>query len=87
MTFLRELIANVLATLGLRLSESKTRVVHMSEGFPFLGFRIQWRRKRGTSKHYVDTFIDDRPVRSVKAKIRALTRRTSQLDLNTCLPG
>ena len=67
------------------LSESKTRVVHLSEGFSFLGFRIQWRRKRGTSKWYVYTFIDDRPVRSVKAKIRALTRRTSQLDLGYVL--
>jgi len=47
---LREQIAGVLATLGLRLSEAKTRVVHMSEGFCFLGFRIQWRRKRGTDK-------------------------------------
>jgi RNA-directed DNA polymerase len=61
---LREQIADVLATLGLRLSESKTRVVHLSEGFPFLGFRIQRRRKRGTAKWYVYTFIDDRPVRS-----------------------
>jgi len=82
---LREEIAAILATLGLRLSESKTRVVHMSEGFSFLGFRIQWRRKRGTDKWYVYTFIDDRPVRSVKAKIRALTRRTSQLDLGYVL--
>ena len=50
----------------------------MSEGFDFLGFRIQWRRKRGTNKWYVYTFIADRPIRSVKAKIRALTNRTSQ---------
>ena len=82
---LREQIAGVLAGLGLRLSESKTRAVHMSEGFSFLGFRIQWRRKQGTSKWYVYTFIDDRPVRSLKAKIRALTRRTSQLDLGYVL--
>jgi RNA-directed DNA polymerase len=82
---LREQIAQVLATLGLRLSEAKTRVVHLSEGFPFLGFRIQWRRKRGTSKWYVYTFIDVRPLRSVKDKIRALTRRTSQQDLGYVL--
>jgi len=82
---LREEITGVLAGLGLCLSESKTRVTHMSEGFSFLGFRIQWRRKRGTSKHYVYTFIDDRPVRSLKAKIRALTPRTSQLDLGYVL--
>jgi RNA-directed DNA polymerase len=47
---LREDIARVLAPLGLRLSQAKTRVAHMSEGLDFLGFRIQWRRKRGTSK-------------------------------------
>ena len=82
---LREDIAGVLATLGLRLSEAKTRVVHMSEGFSFLGFRIQWRRKRGTGKWYVYTFIDDRPIRSLKAKIRALTPRTSQQDLEYVL--
>ena len=75
----------MLATLGLRLSEAKTRVVHMSEGFSFLGFRIQWRRKRGTAKWHVYTFIDKRPVRSLKAKIRALTRRTSQQDLGYVL--
>ena len=82
---LREEIAGVLAGLGLRFSEAKTRVTHMSEGFSFLGFRIQWRRKRGTSKWYVYTFIDDRPVRSLKAKIRALTPRTSQQDLGYVL--
>jgi RNA-directed DNA polymerase len=82
---LREQIAGALAGLGLRLSEAKTRVVHLSEGFSFLGFRIQWRRQRGTAKWYVYTFIDDRPIRSLKAKIRALTRRTSQLDLGWVL--
>ena len=77
---LRESIATVLATIGLRLSAEKTRVVHMSEGFDFLGFRIQWRRKRGSSKWHVYTFIGDQPIRSLKSKVRALTRRTSQQD-------
>src|SRR5204863_3105628 len=75
---LREEIAGVLAPLGLRLSPAKTRVVHMSEGFDFLGFRIQWKRKRGTNTWHVYTFIADRPIRSLKAKVRALTNRTSQ---------
>jgi RNA-directed DNA polymerase len=73
LTELRETIAQVLAPLGLRFSETKTRIVHMSQGFDFLGFRLQWKRKRGTNKWYVYTFIADRPFRSVKAKIRALT--------------
>jgi len=75
---LREEVAVVLAPLGLRLSAAKTQIVHMSEGFDFLGFHIQWRRKYGTNQWYVYTFIAHRPIRSLKAKIRALTNRTSQ---------
>ena len=75
----------MLAPMGLRLSPAKTQIVHMSDGFDFLGFHIQWRKKRGTSKWYVYTFIGDRPFRSVKAKIRALTPRTSQHDLRAAL--
>ncbi|WBB52379.1 group II intron reverse transcriptase/maturase [Verrucosispora sp. WMMD573] len=82
---LREDVATMLAPLGLRLSAAKTQVVHMSDGFDFLGFHSQWRRKRGTNKWYVYTFIAKRPIRSLKTKIRALTRRTSQQDLGYVL--
>ena len=82
---LREDIARVLAPMGLRLSLAKTHIVHLSEGFDFLGFRIQRRRKRGTNKWHVYTFIGARPIRALKAKIRALTRRTSQQNLEYVL--
>jgi RNA-directed DNA polymerase len=36
---LREEVAGVLAPMGLRLPEAKTQVVHLSEGFDFLGVR------------------------------------------------
>ena len=75
---LREDVAAVLAPLGLRLSAAKTQIVHMSDGFDFLGFHIQWRRKYGTNQWHLYTFIAHRPIRSLKAKIRALTSRTSQ---------
>jgi RNA-directed DNA polymerase len=78
---LREDVATVLAPLGLRLSAAKTQVVHMGDGFDFLGFRIRWKRQRGSNKWYVYTFIAQRPVRTLKAKIRALTHRTSQWSL------
>jgi RNA-directed DNA polymerase len=55
--------------------------VHLREGFDFLGFHIQRRRKRGTNKWYVYTFIGQRPIRSLKTKIRATTHRASQQDL------
>ncbi len=77
----REEVAGVLTSLGLRLSEAKTQIVHLREGFDFLGFRIQRRRKRGTNKWYVYTFIGQRPIRSLKTKIRAITHRASQQDL------
>jgi RNA-directed DNA polymerase len=75
---LHEDIARVLAPMGLRLSAAKTQVVHMSDGFDFLGFHIHWKRMRGTNKWHVYTFIANRPIRSVKAKVRALTNRKSQ---------
>jgi RNA-directed DNA polymerase len=84
-TALREEITEVLAPMGLWLSQAKTQIVHMSDGFDFLGFHIQWPRKKGTNKSYVYTFIAPRPLRSVKAKIRALTRRTSQHPLGATL--
>ena len=47
--------------------------------------RLCQHRKRGTGKRYVYTFIADRPIRSLKDKIRALTNRTSQQDPGTVL--
>jgi len=82
---LREDVAAALAPMGLRLSPTKTSVRHMSDGFDLLGFHIQWRRKAGTNKWYVYTFIADRPVKALKTKLRALTHRTSQADLGATL--
>ncbi|TCO59311.1 group II intron maturase-specific domain-containing protein [Actinocrispum wychmicini] len=82
---LREEIATVLAPMGLRLSEAKTQVVHMAEGFDFLGFHVQWRRKRGTNRWHVCAFIANRPIRWVKARIRALTNRLSQQSMGSVL--
>ena len=82
---LRGEVSDVLRPLGLRLSTAKTQIVHMSDGFDFLGFRILWRRKKGATKWHVYTFIADRPIRQLKDKIRALTGRTSQQDLQAVL--
>ncbi len=78
-----EVLTSMLAKLRLQLSPTKTRVVGLADGtagFDFLGFHIRWKPKRGSNKWYVYTFIADRPVRLVKAKIRALTHKTSQWD-------
>jgi RNA-directed DNA polymerase len=67
---LRQEVAAVLAPLGLRLAPEKTRVVHIDEGFDFLGYHIRRMRKRGTDKYYVCT----KPARkAIKDKVKAKT--------------
>ena len=79
----REEAAAVLEPMGLRLSQAKTQIVQMQDGFDFLGFCIIWKRKRGTDKWYVYTFIVDKPVQSLQRKIRSLTHRLSHGDPTT----
>jgi len=73
---LREEVGAVLAPIGLRLSEDKTRVCHIDEGFDFLGFRIQRRAWRGRpGKRAVYTYPSKKALASVKGKVRRATRR------------
>jgi RNA-directed DNA polymerase len=81
----RDQAAAVLAPMGLRLSEAKTQIVHLRDGFDFLGFRIIWKPKRGSDKWYVYTFIADKPVQTVRRKIKSLTRKLSQADYRQTL--
>jgi RNA-directed DNA polymerase len=78
---LREEVAAVLAPMGLRLAAAKTRTCHLDEGFDFLGFRIQRHRKRGTAKRYIYTYPAKKALVAVKAKVRALTRGTTNQSL------
>jgi RNA-directed DNA polymerase len=71
---LRAETAAVLAPMGLRLSETKTTIVHVDEGFDFLGFRIQRQPWRGMGKPTIYTFPTKAALASVKAKVRAATR-------------
>lgn len=74
--------ATVLAPMGLRLSEEKTRVCHIDEGFDFLGWRIQRRAWRGrTDKRAVYTYPSKKSLRSIMDKVRLLTRRRRHRSL------
>ncbi|MAT04254.1 MAG: group II intron reverse transcriptase/maturase [Acidimicrobiaceae bacterium] len=69
-------VGQVLAPMGLRLSEEKSRVCHIDEGFDFLGWHIQRRRQRGRNgKRMVYTYPSKKSLLSVTAKVRSLTRR------------
>ena len=76
-------VAAVLQPMGLRLSEAKTRLTHIDDGFDFLGWRIQRRRKKGhqAGKRYVYTYPSKKSLASIIDKVRRLTRRASHRTL------
>jgi RNA-directed DNA polymerase len=75
-------LAAVLAPMGLRLSERKSRVCHIDEGFDFLGWRIQRRAWRGrTGKRAVYTYPSKKSMASIKDKVRTVTRRARHRTL------
>jgi RNA-directed DNA polymerase len=82
---LRAQVAEVLAPVGLSLSEEKTTVVNMDEGFDFLGFRIQRHRQRGTDKRYIYTYPSKKALASIKGKIKTLTSGKSNRSLSDLL--
>jgi RNA-directed DNA polymerase len=82
---LRDEVSELLAPLGLRLAAEKTRVCPIDEGFDFLGWHIQRRRKRGTGNYYVYTYPSRRSLAAIRDKVRTLTRRTSQPNLRLLL--
>jgi RNA-directed DNA polymerase len=59
-------VGAVLAPMGLRLSVEKTRVIHIDEGFDFLGWHIQRQNWRGrTGKKAVYTYPSKKALSSV----------------------
>ena len=69
---LREEVAAVLRPIGLRLSERKTTITHIDEGFDFLGFRIRRHKKRGAAKRHVYTYPSRAALAAVKPEFRTL---------------
>lgn len=75
-------VGSVLAPMGLHLSEEKTRVCHIDEGFDFLGWRIQRRAWRGRAgKTAIYTYPSKRALASIIDKVRSLTRRARHRTL------
>ena len=82
---LRAETAAALAPIGLRLSERKTTIAHIDEGFDFLGFHIRRHKKRGTAKRHVYTYPSRAALMAVKGKVRALTQGATNQPLSTLL--
>lgn len=82
---LKEEIAGVLATIGLRLSPEKTLITHVDEGVDFLGWRIQRHRKRGTDKQYVYVYPAKTTLVAVMAKVKTVCRKNTNHPLAVLL--
>jgi RNA-directed DNA polymerase len=75
-------VGEVLKPMGLRLSVEKTKVVHIDEGFDFLGWRIQRRpRPNQPGKWAVYTYPSKKSMNGIIDKIRRLTRREQHRTL------
>jgi RNA-directed DNA polymerase len=82
---LRDEVSAVLAPLGLRLSEAKTRTVHIEEGFDFLGFRIQRQPKRGSGRPTVYTYPSKKALASITGKVKTISRQNLNRPLAVLL--
>jgi RNA-directed DNA polymerase len=71
--------------MGLRLSEAKTGVVHIDEGFDFLGFRIRRDFKEGTDRRYVYTYPSKKALASIKRKVKTVTTQGTNNPLSSLL--
>jgi RNA-directed DNA polymerase len=82
---LRDQAAAVLAPMGLRLSEAKTLITHIDDGFDFLGWRIQRHRRKGDTRQFVYNYPSKKALASITGKIKTICRQDTNLDLATVL--
>jgi len=80
---LRGEVAGLLAPMGLNLSEQKTGVAHIDEGFDFLGFRIKRDQRRGSDRRFIYTYPAKKTLASILRKVKAASRQ----DINRPLAG
>ncbi len=75
-------VSGVLAPMGLRLSQAKTRICHIDEGFDFLGWRIQRRDQPSRTGHKaIYTYPSKKSLASIIGKVRSLTARAQHRTL------
>jgi RNA-directed DNA polymerase len=78
-------VTRILEQLGVRLNPQKTRIVHVRQGFDFLGYRIvQTNRRRKLPEGMIRSklhpkgmiaYPTDKSIRRFRDRVRALTRR------------
>lgn len=75
-----------LAERGLQFSEEKTRIVHIRDGFDFLGFNIRhYRNRRTTTGWKLLITPSKKSVEKIKEKLRAIWRQGLHWPLDVLL--
>jgi len=81
-----QILQRWLAKRGLRLSEEKTRIVHLQDGFDFLGFNIRHYRDRRTQSGWKLLITPSKEsIAQVKEKLRAIWRQGLHLPLKALI--
>lgn len=68
-------VAAILAPMGLRFAPEKTRIVSTTQGFDFLGFRIQRHTQKGGTRSYIYSYPSQKSVASIRRKLKSMTRQ------------
>lgn len=80
-------VKSFLLKVDLKLNEAKTRIVNVSEGFNFLGFRFQrYYRRNGSIKEFAYYPCRDRLDRFL-AKLKLYVRRNWNVDVKELIKG
>lgn len=80
-----ENVAEILAPMGLRLAPEKTSVVHIDEGFDFLGFHIQRHTQRGSKRLLIYSYPSKKSIQSIRRKLKTVTKQITHLSVEGLL--
>jgi len=82
-----QILKEWLAKRGLRFSQEKTRIVHLQDGFEFLGFYIRHYRDRRTKSGWIQRIKPSaKSVKRIKEKLRGIWREGRHMPMEALLP-
>jgi RNA-directed DNA polymerase len=82
-----QILEEWLALRGLRFSPEKTRIVHLQDGFEFLGFHVRQYQDRHTRSGWIRRIKPSaKSVRRIKEKLRGIWREGRHMPLESLLP-
>ena len=76
---IKEELGKLLSTMGLTLSEEKTKITHITEGFTFLGYKII-RAIGETGKMVPRVLVPESAIKKFRHKIREITAPNTSND-------